>query len=325
MTILENLKDMMARIPASAKNSYFDRIIEEKVKKSRTSIHEETDKYYQLATMLLYELYPEGKAMEMAQRSAALKHVPSVFRDQKKKGWSYNETLFSLTEGYAGFSDKCRKEMPQNPEPLKTLDAKHPLACYFMDITGVFVLSEENRVYAYRDKDGYLVLISYVDTAHAVLGDEDKFNNEPPMWFTECSHFRSPVWALKEVRGALLRMMAATGMARVPIRLEVVFVHKECFMINLEDMWDYHWGPINLTIYRADKANDPLDTISYDQLPMHHLWQYYYSLAHSVAFNNPTGVFDEKDDEEDEDDEDDDEDEGDLDDDFDLDFEELIF
>ena len=323
MGMFENLKSMIATIPASTGRCFYDRMIEEKVLNSRTSINTETDKYYQLATMLLYELYPEGTAMDMARRSAELKQVPSVFREQRIKGWSYNETLFSLTEEYAGFGDKCRKEMPQNPSPLKTLDTKHPLARYFKDISGVFVLSEENRVYAYRDKDGYLVLISYVDTASAVLGDEERFNDEPPLWFTDSGHFRSPVWAMKEVRGALQRMMAATQMARVPIRLEIVFVHEDCYLINIEDMWNYHWGNLNLTLFRKDKADSPLEAISYDRLPMHHLWQYYYSLAHSVAFVNPTGVYDEEEDNEEENEED--EDDGDWDDDFDLDFEGLIF
>ena len=294
MDIFEDLKRMIAIIPASADRCFYDNMIEKKVQNSRTSINAETDKYYQLATMLLYELYPEGTAMDMARRSAELEQVPSVFREQRKKGWSYNETLFSLNEEYAGFGDKCRKEMPQNPSPLKTLDAKHPLARYFREISGVFVLSEENRVYAYRDKDGYLVLISYVDTASAVLGDDEKFYDGPPLWFADSGHFRSPVWAMKEVRGALQRMMAATGMARVPIRFEIVFVHEECHLLNIEDMWSYHWGNLNLTLFRTNKADSPLEAISFDTLPMHHLWQYFYSLAHSVAFVNPTGVYDEE-------------------------------
>lgn len=58
-----------------------------------------------------------------------------------------------------------------------------------------------------------------------------------------------------------------------------------------------------------------MEAISFDTLPMHHLWQYFYSLAHSVAFVNPTGVYDEEEENEEDDDE------GDLDDDTDLDLE----
>ena len=85
-------------------------------------------------------------------------------------------------------------------------------------------------------------------------------------------------------------------------------------------MWDYHWKNLNLTLFRTDKVDTPFEAIGIDRLPMHHLWQYYYSLAHSVAFVNPTGLYDE-----DEKEKEDDEEDGDLYDDFDWDSEGLPF
>lgn len=273
-------------LPAYMETAEYNQKINEIVSKAKESGKESDLRFCQIMTMLLYELYPQGCAMEMAGRSATLPLVPVIYRQQKDKGWSYNETAFSMTDEYKTFEDRCR-QFSTNVGTLQTLPVSHPLAEFFTDITGVFVLSEKHRVYTYRDRQGYMVLLSYVDTADYIIADEEMFNGEPPLWFTESRHFISPVWAMKEVHWALQKLWAETGMTRVPVRFELILTQKANIILNEPDMWEYQWASYNLKIHGPEKADKPLDCLSKDELPMHHLWRHFYSMIDKTAFREP--------------------------------------
>ena len=309
MKTTADLVEIINRIPKKATYGDYNQLIAQIVQESEAAKGQPAEQLYQIATMLLYELYPEGAAINLAKRSAELDLIPPIYRKLKAEGWSYNEVFFSKTEAYKTFEETC-KTLPENPKPLQQLDAQHPLAKFFTDITGIFVLSEENRVYAYRDKEGYLVLLSYSDTAHEIIADEEEFNDEPPLWFTEVGHFRSPVWAMKKIRRALNNMITHTGMSRIPIRCELIFTASDGCILNIQDVSEDQWGPLNLKLYGQKKKDDPLHALPFESLPMHHLWQYYYSLSESAAFYNPTHIFEEDDDDLDDDLDDDWDDDG---------------
>ena len=288
----QKLKHTIGMIPKNVDIKDYNRLIKDIVELSRQSDDPLNQSHCQIAAMLLYELYLDGSAQPLADRSANLENVPPVFRKNKQAGWSYNETFFSLTDEYGQFEDKCR-ELPKNPSPLETMKTDHPLSRFFDDLSGVFVLSDKYRVYAYRDHQGYLVLLSYIDTPELILAEEEYFLDEPPLWFTEHSHFNSPIWAMKEIRRALYNVILSTGMAMVPSRFELILLEKNCLLLNQEVVQQTFWQPMHLTICYANELTEPLPALSLSAMPMFHLWKYYYPLLHSIAFCNPTKLYEE--------------------------------
>ena len=280
------LVDFISRIPVEAGREDYNRWLGQLVEESESTVGVEHEQLYQLATMLLYEMYPEGAARKMAHASAELDLIPPIYRKLHAEGWSYNEVFFSRQMTYDKFDERIFQLLPHSEDKAVTMDEGHPLARFFKDLSGVFILSKENKVCAYRDRMGFLVLVGWTDESDYIVADEDNFLDEPPLWFTDHNHFRSPVWQMKKVRRSLLDMMFKTDMARVPIRCELILT-KDGDVLNREDMKEA-WSGLSLSVYNSDKMDDPLDAMSFDELPLQHLWQHLYDRADAAAFSPET-------------------------------------
>ena len=283
MKTTADLVEIINRIPTPPNRDDFNKMLIQLIDESKTASGREHEELYQLATMLLYELYPNGAAMNMATRSAELNLIPPIYRTLKAKGWSYNEVFFSTQEKYQTLLEDASKILPRPEKQVRSIDANHPLAKFFKDISGVLVLSEEHKVCAYRDKEGYLVLVSWLDTPGMIYADEDFFLDTPPLWFTEDSHFCSPVWAMKIIYYALQHMIVSTGMARVPIRCELITTKAKTVLVNFKEIKE-RCVELHMKTYNSSLETHPLDALSFKALPMYHLWQYFFSLVECIDF-----------------------------------------
>ena len=91
------------------------------------------------------------------------------------------------------------------------------------------------------------VLLCLVDAeAGDWLADEERFNNEEPLWFSESNHRISPVRVVLNAAEALAPMLsgAAQGM-----EIKTMVVIKQGTIINAEDMFDI-WKDLNVTVCR---------------------------------------------------------------------------
>lgn len=286
----KNLMDYMQHILPNADCSDYDYMLKEMVTLSRQSSTRLTRIYCEMATMLLYELYPGGSAMKMAERTSRLYYIPSIYPIKKAQGWSYNEIFFSLSPLYKPFEKKCKSLFPATIF-AKALDAKHPLSRYFKNPSGIFELSEEYRIYTYRDPAGFLVLLTYIDEGDYIF-THNEYDYDPPKWVTPNRNFISPVWCLDKVHKALDNLIYHTGFTRAPIRHEILVTNPKGFVMNLTELLHRQQGKSHMTVYHAMELTTPIDCLSFKDLPMHHLWQYYYPLVHGIAFDGATDVID---------------------------------
>ena len=77
------------------------------------------------------------------------------------------------------------------------------------------------------------------------LADEERFNDEDPLWFSETSHRVSPVTLLKTFENELKNLLAISS-----IQTHVILVKTDGNIINAEDMLDT-WRQMNVLVCRS--------------------------------------------------------------------------
>ena len=92
------------------------------------------------------------------------------------------------------------------------------------------------------------ILICKVDTETGDwLSDEEKFNGEDPLWFSESSHRISPVFNLTEETKRFTERLKTFGYMG---NVEPIFIVKDGTIINAEDMIET-WKEMNVTVCRT--------------------------------------------------------------------------
>ena len=82
------------------------------------------------------------------------------------------------------------------------------------------------------------------------LADEERFNDEEPLWFSESNHRISPVRVVLNARDALGPML--TGPAR-GMEIKTIVVIRQGTIINAEDMFEV-WDGLNITVCRFEEG-----------------------------------------------------------------------
>lgn len=80
------------------------------------------------------------------------------------------------------------------------------------------------------------------------LADEDFFNGEEPLWFSESAHRISPVYRLSAAVKAFSEKLTAGGFSQ---KVCPILIEKEGTIINAEDMTDT-WQKLGITVCRTD-------------------------------------------------------------------------
>ncbi len=89
------------------------------------------------------------------------------------------------------------------------------------------------------------------------LADEERFNNEDPLWYSESSHRVSPVALLLQKQNDILRVLKTAG---VNLEGRSILVKDNGTIINAEDMMST-WEELNVTVCRTGKGQP-------DELPV---------------------------------------------------------
>lgn len=82
------------------------------------------------------------------------------------------------------------------------------------------------------------------------LADEERFNDEEPLWFSESNHRISPVRVVLNARDSLLPLL--TGSAR-GMEVKTMVVIRQGTIINAEDMFEV-WNGLNVTVCRFEEG-----------------------------------------------------------------------
>lgn len=92
------------------------------------------------------------------------------------------------------------------------------------------------------------LLLCLVDSENGDwLADEERFNDEEPLWFSESNHRISPVRVILNARDALTPML--TGSAR-GLEVKPMVVINQGTIINAEDMFEV-WDNLKVTVCRS--------------------------------------------------------------------------
>lgn len=83
------------------------------------------------------------------------------------------------------------------------------------------------------------------------LADEEKFNDEEPLWFSESSHRISPVRKVELVRDLLKTKLAITDMK---FDIETYVIIQSGNIINAEDMFEI-WSGLNVNVCRINRGS----------------------------------------------------------------------
>ena len=82
------------------------------------------------------------------------------------------------------------------------------------------------------------------------LADEEMFNGEEPLWFSESSHRISPVRKIDLARTILTDKLTE---ANLPYKVEAFVIEQIGNIINAEDMFDI-WNDMNINVTRIDRG-----------------------------------------------------------------------
>ena len=89
-----------------------------------------------------------------------------------------------------------------------------------------------------------LLIIRYDEEKGDWLADEESFNEEDPLWFSETDHRISPVFQLKQMANTLQQKLGDT------LVVQPVLIEKEGTIINAEDMMKT-WNDMGITVCRT--------------------------------------------------------------------------
>ena len=98
------------------------------------------------------------------------------------------------------------------------------------------------------EQAAYLVLLD--NQLGDWLADEERFNNEDPLWFSESAHRVSPVAVLKRIQNAFSDILKEQ---QINLDIKPILVKTNGNIINAEDMLDI-WKEMNVTVVRSDKG-----------------------------------------------------------------------
>lgn len=126
-----------------------------------------------------------------------------------------------------------------------------------------------------NEKEAVLLLIDVVKPGTVELADEERFNNEDPLYFCESSTRVSPVWLLTCASQHLIKSCERADIHGVNVGCVVI---SNSMFVNYEDMSDT-WDEMNVTVFHnikgiksfhfATNKNDSLKGSLLYHTPMH--------------------------------------------------------
>lgn len=100
------------------------------------------------------------------------------------------------------------------------------------DTDNLLTISSDDGIYVCRHKDGSVRIFIINDCDNGMLIDEQSFNDDCPLYFTESRYFISPVFKIKVVIKILNFFLAEIGYPSVCIIPDVIFPSPGAYFVN---------------------------------------------------------------------------------------------
>lgn len=186
---------------------------------------EGTKKHLALLSALLYDLIPLGEGRQHALLCMSL----AGLAEDVPLSLGISEALF-----FALGAGTRKIVLPTDVDDTPNQN----ILSYFKKGSHVVKLSARHNIHCYHNDSGALVLLSVIPVNNAVLADEESFAGEEPLYFTESSHFISPVYLMEKATILLDELLRLVNYPQLRIRHRVVYAGSDCYPINEEEMWD---------------------------------------------------------------------------------------
>ena len=187
---------------------------------------EQTRKYLSMLSSLLYDMVPLGKG----RTASLLCFSPAGLAEQVSLNLGTSESIFFALGGVPNKHLVLPADIDDTPDD--------GVVRYFQEGSHVGCLSREHNIHYYRDICGSLVLLSVLPVDSAVLVDEELFGDEEPLYFTESTHFVSPVYLLDKATILIRQILRRINYPHLRIRHIVVYDGEDCYPINEDDAWE---------------------------------------------------------------------------------------
>ncbi len=187
-----------------------------------------------LLSAMCYDMLPLGKGYDSAHQCLKLAKHPVL-----QTGYGISESIYLRAGGHP----LTLKLTPDAPSSSSVSEIPQWLTRYYFSKNAyLFQISPKHDIYCYKDPYGSLVLLAaMVRVNSAVLCDEEEMEGPSPLYFTESSHFVSPVYRLEMAEFLLRELMQLVGYPYLRIRHKVLYTQSEVRLINAEDMWKGDW------------------------------------------------------------------------------------
>lgn len=211
-----------------------------------------------LLMAMLFDFRSNGHAVDCAGKfGVSVRPSLSVGESiliQKAKDGNEIRWLKDFTQAIHGWTSLVADFDSVNYPLIFTPDAVRQILC----------ISRNDGIYAFRMADGSINFLVINTINDPILIDEEPFGKEGaenyPLYFTESTHFISPVFRLRTVCRLLEFILSEVGYPPIQIKLNVVFNKYNAYLINSTDYeangaHTSDWQ--NISVYmRKDYPND---------------------------------------------------------------------
>ena len=116
----------------------------------------------------------------------------------------------------------------------------------------VLTISREHNIYAMLDAGNELNLFILEPCPDDILIDEELFGNDEPLYFTESSHFTSPVFRINLIAHILDYCLTEIGYPHIPVKKKVIFTSHEANLVNLDDYLSHKdWKDVEVIMLKT--------------------------------------------------------------------------
>lgn len=184
-------------------------------------------RYLSMMSSMLYDLISLGKG----RQSSLLCLSPAGLAEEVCLSLGSTEAIYFALGGTTTKKLVLPTDVDDTPD-------EHVMK-YFTADSYVRCISRKHNIHYYRDGAGSLVLLGVIPVENAVLVDEEMFADEEPLYFTESTHFVSPVYLLDRAEILIKELLQIVGYPHLRIRHVVVYDGgADCYPINEDDMWE---------------------------------------------------------------------------------------
>lgn len=158
-------------------------------------------------------------------------------------------------------------------------------------MSNVLTINKAHNIYAVIHTNGEVSIFIVESCGSDILIDEEAFNGEAPLYFTESTHFVSPVFKIKFVKSILDYCLQEIGYPAISVKPKVIFADLRANLINRceyegPEAEKDDWRGVKVIMFNEVDPEYPIvdiDELGYDDNEEGLIHQLRVALIHSIS------------------------------------------